>query len=49
MEIINAHAQIYPDKIAEKATVTIGKFYDIEIINKAGFTLTKLKMMTLSR
>jgi predicted TIM-barrel fold metal-dependent hydrolase len=29
MEIINAHAHIYPVKIAEKATETIGKFYDL--------------------
>jgi hypothetical protein len=29
MEIINAHAHIYPEKIAEKATTTIGIFYDI--------------------
>jgi hypothetical protein len=27
--IIDAHAHIYPNKIAEKATDTIGKFYDI--------------------
>ena len=29
MRIFNAHAHIYPDKIAEKATDAIGKFYDI--------------------
>ena len=29
MEIINAHAHIYPEKIAAKATETIGGFYDL--------------------
>lgn len=28
-EIIDAHAHIFPEKIAENATVNIGKFYDI--------------------
>lgn len=32
-QIINAHAHIYPDKIAKKATQNIGKFYDIEMTN----------------
>lgn len=36
MEIIDAHAHIYPQKIAEKATVTIGKFYDIKMEMPAG-------------
>ena len=36
MEIIDAHAHIYPDKIAEKATKTIGEFYDIEMDMPAG-------------
>lgn len=36
MEIINAHAHIYPPKIAEKATVAIGDFYDIKMENPAG-------------
>lgn len=27
--IIDAHAHIFPDKIAEKASVSIGKFYDL--------------------
>lgn len=36
MEIIDAHAHIYPTKIAEKATVAIGKFYDIEMEMPAG-------------
>ena len=31
MEIIDAHAHIYPQKIAAKATATIGVFYDIEM------------------
>ena len=31
MEIINAHAHIYPDKISEKATQAIGSFYDIKM------------------
>lgn len=36
MEIINAHAHIYPDKIAKKATETIGIFYDIAMEMPAG-------------
>lgn len=36
MEIINAHAHIYPQKIAEKATDAIGKFYDIPMEMPAG-------------
>ncbi len=36
MEIIDAHAHIYPEKIAEKATVTIGEFYDIKMQMPAG-------------
>lgn len=36
MEIINAHAHIYPDKIAKKATDTIGVFYDIKMQMSAG-------------
>ncbi len=38
MEIINAHAHIYPQKIAEKATETIGKFYNIQMDMPAGTT-----------
>lgn len=38
MEIIDAHAHIYPDKIAQKATVAIGKFYDIGMQTSAGTT-----------
>lgn len=36
MEIIDAHAHIYPDKIAKKATDTIGIFYDIKMEMPAG-------------
>ncbi len=38
MEIIDAHAHIYPEKIAEKATVAIGDFYDIKMEMPAGTT-----------
>lgn len=31
MEIIDSHAHIYPNKIAKKATQTIGEFYNIEM------------------
>ena len=31
MRIIDFHTHIYPDKIAERATDAIGKFYDIEM------------------
>jgi len=30
-EIIDAHTHIFPDKIAEKATVSIGRFYDLSM------------------
>ncbi len=30
-EIIDAHAHIFPEKIAEKATVNVGKFYDLHM------------------
>ena len=36
MEIIDAHAHIYPEKIAAKATDTIGSFYDIKMEMPAG-------------
>lgn len=36
MEIIDAHAHIYPEKIAAKATDTIGAFYDIKMEMPAG-------------
>lgn len=36
MEIIDAHAHIYPQKIAEKATIAIGNFYDIAMDMPAG-------------
>ena len=32
-EIIDSHAHIYPDKIAEKASVAISNFYDIEMLH----------------
>ena len=38
MEIIDAHAHIYPSKIAEKATKAIGEFYDISMQVEAGTT-----------
>ena len=41
MMIIDAHAHIYPDKIAEKATEAIGNFYDIKM-QEAGTTLRLL-------
>lgn len=34
MEIIDAHAHIYPDKIAEKASIAIGEFYDLHMCYK---------------
>ena len=30
-KIINAHCHIYPEKIAEKAVESVGKFYNIEM------------------
>lgn len=36
MTIIDAHAHIYPMKIAEKATEVIGEFYDIKMSLPAG-------------
>lgn len=36
IEIINSHAHIYPEKIAAKATDTIGIFYDIKMEMPAG-------------
>ena len=38
MEIINSHAHIYPEKIAEKATNAIGDFYDISMETPTGTT-----------
>ena len=38
LEIIDAHAHIYPNKIAEKATNAIGYFYDIKMEMPAGTT-----------
>lgn len=36
MEIIDAHAHIYPEKIAQKATLAIGEFYDIKMAMPSG-------------
>ena len=41
MDIIDAHAHIYPKKIAQKATDTIGAFYDIKMEMPLG-TATRL-------
>ena len=30
-KILDAHCHIYPDKIAEKATQNVGRFYDIDM------------------
>ena len=30
-EVIDAHAHIFPEKIAENATINIGKFYDLHM------------------
>ena len=38
MEIIDAHAHIYPQKIAEKATKAIGEFYGIEMSMPSGIS-----------
>ena len=35
-EIINSHAHIYPDKIADKATLAIGDFYGIPTESSSG-------------
>jgi len=43
--IIDAHTHIFPDKIAEKASVNIGKFYDIPM-NLDGKSSTLLKYGT---
>ena len=34
--IIDAHAHVYPDKIADKASVSIGKFYDLHMTCEGG-------------
>ncbi|MCH5199668.1 MAG: amidohydrolase, partial [Oscillospiraceae bacterium] len=31
MKIFDAHVHIFPDKIAAKASVNIGKFYDLHM------------------
>ena len=43
MEIIDSHAHIYPQKIAEKATIAIGEFYDIQMENQTGSVENLLK------
>ena len=43
MEIIDAHAHIYPEKIAAKATDTIGIFYDIKMEMPTGTPENLLK------
>lgn len=40
---IDAHAHIFPDKIAEKATEAIGRFYDIPMQNPAGMAAILLE------
>ena len=35
-EIYDMHAHIFPDKISEKATLSIGKFYDISMAFSIG-------------
>ena len=42
MDIIDFHAHIYPDKIAEKASHSVGEFYSIPM-NKIGSVDTKMK------
>ena len=29
MPIVDMHAHVYPDKIAEKATTSVGQFYNV--------------------
>ena len=51
-EIIDAHAHIYPSKIAEKATLAIGEFYDIKMQMPSGVSerlLTEGKSAGISR
>jgi predicted TIM-barrel fold metal-dependent hydrolase len=36
MKIIDAHTHIYPEKIAEKATKSVGDFYDLPMANSVG-------------
>ena len=37
-EIYDMHAHIFPDKISEKATLSIGKFYDLTMAYAIGDT-----------
>ena len=48
MEIIDAHAHIYPAKIAEKATDAIGDFYDIKMEMPAGTAETLIEEGSLA-
>ena len=41
--IIDSHAHVYPDKIAEKATKGVGDFYDIEMQTSSGSVSGLLK------
>ncbi|MDR0914671.1 MAG: amidohydrolase [Oscillospiraceae bacterium] len=36
LQIIDMHAHIYPDKIAEKASIGVGEFYNLPMRNQAG-------------
>lgn len=52
MEIINAHAHIYPEKIAKKATDSIGIFYDIQMqldVGQSEILLEKEKKAGVSK
>lgn len=51
MEIIDAHAHIYPDKIAEKASIAIGNFYGIpmEYVGTTSKLLEEGKKAGISR
>lgn len=51
MEIIDAHAHIYPDKIAEKASDAIGAFYDLPMSynGTTSILLEKGKMAGITR
>lgn len=43
MDVIDCHCHIYPDKIAEKATVAVGKFYNARMHAKDGSTSSLLQ------
>jgi predicted TIM-barrel fold metal-dependent hydrolase len=42
-KVADSHAHIYPEKIAEKATGSVGDFYDIKMQNPAGTVENLLK------